>query len=88
VGLGQFLGTEMTNFSIVRVGKEYVVQADDKSILKVSSRRHAVKLVSVAAELLDSQSTPPLAPEAPEESSIGRDPNVMADPCPDSSEVS
>ena len=82
------LGTEMTNFSIIRVGKEYVVQADDKSILKVSSRRRAVRLVSIATELLDSQSTPPLVPEAPEESSIGRDPNVMADPCPDPSEVS
>ena len=77
----------MKNYSIVRVGGEYVVQADDKSILKVSSRRRAVRLVSIATELLDSQSTPPLAPEAPEESSIGRDPDVMADPCPDPSEV-
>jgi hypothetical protein len=78
----------MKNYSIVRIGGEYVVQADDKSILKVSSRRRAVRLVSIATELLDSQSTPPLAPEAPEESSIGRDPNVMADPCPDPGEVS
>ena len=69
----------MTNFSIVRVGKEYVVQAGDKSILKVSSRRHAARLVSVAAELLDSQPAPPLMPEAPEESSIACDSAAMPD---------
>jgi hypothetical protein len=63
----------MTNFSIVRIGKEYVVQADDKSILKVSSRRHAARLVSVAAELLDSQSAPSLVPEAPAEPSSACD---------------
>jgi hypothetical protein len=70
----------MTNFSIVRVGKEYVVQAGDKSILKVSSRRHAARLVSVAADLLDSQPAPPLMPEAPEEPSIACDSSAMLDP--------
>ena len=29
----------MKNYSIVRIGNEYVVQADDKSVLKISSRR-------------------------------------------------
>ena len=69
----------MTNFSIVRVGKEYVVQAGDKSILKVSSRRHAARLVSVAAELLDSQPVPPLMPEAPAEPSTAYDSAAMPD---------
>ena len=45
----------MKNYSIVRIGDEYVVQADEKSILKVASRRRAAKLVTDAAELLDSQ---------------------------------
>jgi hypothetical protein len=67
----------MTNFSIVRIGKEYVVQADDKSILKVSSRRHAARLVSVAAELLDTPPAPPLVPEAPAEPSTACDSAAM-----------
>jgi hypothetical protein len=41
-------------YSIVRVGQEYVVRADEKSILKVGSRRRAARLVSDAAELLES----------------------------------
>jgi hypothetical protein len=45
----------MKNYSIVRVGNEYVVQADEKSILKIASRRRAARLVTDAAELLDSQ---------------------------------
>jgi hypothetical protein len=51
----------MKNYSIVRIGNEYVVQANEKSVLKISSRRKAARLVTDAAELLDSQS-PPLAP--------------------------
>jgi hypothetical protein len=43
------------NYSIVRVGNEYVVRAGDKSVLKVASRRRAAQLVSEAAELLNSQ---------------------------------
>ena len=42
----------MKNYSIVRVGNEYVVQAGETSILKVASRRKAAKLVTDAAELL------------------------------------
>ena len=42
----------MKNYSIVRVGDEYVVQAGDVRILKVASRRKAAKLVTDAAELL------------------------------------
>ena len=54
----------MKNYSIVRVGNEYVVQAGDESILKIASRRRAAKLVSDAAELLDASPASPLAPEA------------------------
>ena len=45
----------MKNYSIVRIGDEYVVRAGDKSVLKIASRRRAAQLVT-AAELLDSQS--------------------------------
>jgi hypothetical protein len=69
----------MKNYSIVRIGNEYVVQADDKSILKVSSRRKAVKLVSIAAELLDLQPVPSLVPEAHAEASIAGDPGIIPD---------
>ena len=41
----------MKKYSIVRIGNEYVVQAGETSILKVSSRREAAKLVTDAAEL-------------------------------------
>jgi len=45
----------MKNYSIVRIGNDYVVQADDKSVLKIASRRRAARLVSDATELMDSQ---------------------------------
>ena len=48
----------MKNYSIVRIGKEYVVQADEKSILKIASRRRAARLVSDAAELLELPAVP------------------------------
>jgi hypothetical protein len=66
----------MKNYSIVRIGKEYVVQADDKSILKIASRRRAARLVTDAAELLDSQVASPAPQEAhaePGGPSIARD---------------
>jgi hypothetical protein len=79
----------MKNYSIVRVGNEYVVQANEKSILKIASRRKAERTVTDAAGLLDSQATPPLAPEPPAEPSIARDPGVIPDPriIPDPFEV-
>jgi hypothetical protein len=74
----------MKNYSIVRIGSEYVVRADDKCILKVSSRRQAVKLVAYAAELLESQSAPPLQPDAElsnaDDSEVLLDPEVTLDP--------
>jgi hypothetical protein len=77
----------MKNYSIVKVGNDYVVQADDQSILKIASRRRAAKLITDAAELLDSH-PPPCAPAEPP---IACDPKVAPDPVnpvPDPSEVS
>ena len=54
----------MKKYSIVRVGSEYIVQAGETSILKVSSRREAAKLITDAAELLQ-QEAAPAASEAP-----------------------
>ena len=57
----------MKNYSIVRVGNEYVVQAGDKIVLKVASRRRAERLVTDAAELLNSQPPQHADTEAPAE---------------------
>ena len=67
----------MKNYSIVRIGNEYVVQADEKSVLKVASRRKAARLVTDAAELLDSQPAPPASAETNAEPSITRDPSEV-----------
>jgi hypothetical protein len=48
----------MKIYSIVRIGDEFVVQAGDKSVLKIGSRRKAVQLVTDAAELLHMEVTP------------------------------
>ncbi|MBN8988287.1 MAG: hypothetical protein J0H42_08575 [Rhizobiales bacterium] len=48
----------MKNYSIVRIGKEYVVQAGEKSVLKTASRRMAARLISDAAGLLEQQPVP------------------------------
>ncbi|KRQ96201.1 hypothetical protein CQ12_23425 [Bradyrhizobium jicamae] len=48
----------MKKYSIVRTGSEYIVQAGETSILKVSSRREAAKLVTDAAELLQHAPAP------------------------------
>ncbi|WP_429020586.1 hypothetical protein [Bradyrhizobium sp. I1.14.4] len=47
----------MPDYSIVRVGNEYIVLAGDESILKVSSRRRAVKIMTLAADLLGRETT-------------------------------
>ena len=75
-GLGQLWGFQMKKYSIVRIGSEYVVQAGETSILKVSSRREADKLVTEAAELLQQEP----APGADEQLSIEREaPNFLDD---------
>jgi hypothetical protein len=78
----------MKKYSIVRIGHEYVVRADQQDLLKVASRRQAAKLVTDAVGLLDLQAASPmLAAEPGSEAaalSIDCDPAVM----PDHSEVS
>jgi hypothetical protein len=70
----------MKNYSIVRIGNEYVVQADEKSVLKIASRRRAERTVTDAAELMGSSPAadpcpaPALSPEAPAEPSTECDP--------------
>jgi hypothetical protein len=63
----------MKNYSIVRVGNEYVVQADEKSVLKIASRRRAARLVTDATELLDSQAAPRPSAQTHTGPSIARD---------------
>jgi hypothetical protein len=72
----------MKTYSIVRIGNEYVVQAGDKSVLKIGSRRRAARLVCDAAGLLDSQGAPQSARRSPAEPSIVRDliPGDIPDP--------
>jgi hypothetical protein len=48
----------MKSYSIVRIGDDYVVRAEDKNILKVASRRRAAQLVTDAAVLLNAQPQP------------------------------
>jgi hypothetical protein len=69
----------MKNYSIVRIGDGYVVQADEKSVLKVASRRRAAKLVTRAAELLGSPPAPQLPRQAQAEPSTARDPWIIPD---------
>ncbi|HEY5128641.1 MAG TPA: hypothetical protein VIJ35_15355 [Bradyrhizobium sp.] len=70
----------MNTYSIIRVGGAYVVQADEKSILKIASRRRAAQLVSDAAELLDLQTAAQLSGQADAGPSIARDPRIIPDP--------
>ena len=68
----------MKKYSIVRIGSEYVVRADDKSVLKISSRRRAAKLISDATELMQQQEPPLLSEEV--ETSIVPDLGAIPDP--------
>ena len=43
----------MKHYSIVQEGNEYVVRSGAKNILRVASRRAAVRLVMAASELMD-----------------------------------
>ena len=71
----------MKNYSIVRIGNEYVVQADAQSVLKIASRRRAARLVTSATELMDSQPATPMPSDGHDASSPARDaPEGMADP--------
>ena len=81
----------MKEYSIIRVGNEYVLRAGDRGVLKVASRRQAARLVGLAAELLNSQvsllpdDVPPIAADAAITepgitSGPGTDPQVVTDP--------
>ncbi|HXB80876.1 MAG TPA: hypothetical protein VNX23_26295 [Bradyrhizobium sp.] len=82
----------MKNYSIVKVGNEYVVRAGEASILRIASRRQAARLVTIAAELLNAQirlppdDAPSIAVDAgivdaPAIPDTGfADPQVLADP--------
>ena len=70
---GQLGDSQMNNYSIVRIGNEYVVQADDQSVLKFASRRRAARLVTCAAELMDSQPAPSMPSDVPEAASDAHD---------------
>ena len=76
MGLGQLGDFQMKKYSIVRMGSEYIVQVGETSILRVSSRREAAKLVTDAAGLLQQEPTP-LVDQHP---SIERDARVIPDP--------
>ncbi len=40
----------MSRYSLAKIDNEYVVQAEGQSILRLSSRRQAAKLISALAE--------------------------------------
>ena len=67
----------MKNYSIIRVGNEYVVQAGDKSILKTTSKRKAARFITEARALLDLGTAPKLPPAADTGPSITRDPSEL-----------
>jgi hypothetical protein len=61
-------GISMPSYSMIKVGNGYVVQANDKCILKVGSRRKAAQLISDATDLLNALAVveaPEIAPELP-----------------------
>jgi hypothetical protein len=66
-------GISMKSYSMIKVGNDYVVQANDKCILKVGSRRRAAQLISDATGLLNAL-TPVASPDlVPEEPSLQRE---------------
>jgi len=79
----------MKNYLIVRVGNEYVVQANEKSVLKIATRRTAERTVIDAVELMDSLPVRELSGEAEAESELEPSPSIARDrqTIPDPSEV-
>lgn len=63
----------MTSYSMIKVGNDYVVQANDKCILKVGSRRKAAQLISEATDLLNALASVESADIAPEGPSLARE---------------
>lgn len=50
MALGSFGEIAMSRYSVAKVDNEYVVQAEGHSILRLSSRRQADKLIAALAE--------------------------------------
>ena len=69
----------MKNYLIVRVGNEYVVQANEKSALKIGTRRTAERTVTDAVELMDSLPAPELSGEAGAEPESEAEPSIARD---------
>jgi len=63
----------MTSYSMIKVGNDYVVQANDKCILKVGSRRRAAQLISEATGLLNALAAVEAPDIAPDEPSLARE---------------
>ena len=63
----------MTNYSLIKVGNDYVVQADQQRILKMTSRRRAAQLISDAEGLLNAEAAAQSRTETPEEPSLQRE---------------
>jgi hypothetical protein len=64
------LGISMTNYTLIKVGNDYVVRADDQCILKVGSRRRAAQLIGEARVLLDALVAAQSRDEASEDPSL------------------
>jgi hypothetical protein len=69
----------MARYSIRKQGEEYVVLAGDQSILRVTSRRKAAKLVVDAQELLSVQSAFPASAEQDGDQSAVKDAKFLDD---------
>lgn len=63
----------MTSYSLIKIGNDYVVQADHKCILKVASRRRAAQLISEALGLLNAQAAAEATAETDAEPSLHRE---------------
>ena len=66
-------GISMPSYSMIKVGNGYVVQANDKCILKVGSRRKAAQLISDATDLLNALAVVEAPETAPESPSLARE---------------
>jgi hypothetical protein len=72
----------MNNYSIIKIGNEYVVRAGGKNILRIASRRQAAQLVISANELLDSLPSLPedTVPSITSDAGSKADPELLVDP--------
>jgi hypothetical protein len=53
----------MNDYTIVRVGNDYVVKAAAQGILKTASRRMALRIIAEASHLLDVSCLPEVSPQ-------------------------